>query len=253
MKRKSLYGFIALFAILFVACGQSNRSNTQSNIVELREDLVEVIQNIDEAIATNEVSDFKSRADDAISKLDDRIDNYLDEMDNSDQSVDQSVRSKVIDLKQKKVEVEFKLALLDQDEYDGDAMVHDGRVLSDDDQNADTRRTTTDGTLERRDDGVEVGVDERRTTADGREVEMDTRDDRAVTTDRDRTATPGTGYGTTPGATTDERGYAQDRTVTADGDRDVDVVYGPQLIDEIKEDLRSLRNDVEQFMQASLE
>jgi hypothetical protein len=251
MKRTKILGLIALFAILFVACGQSNRSNRQSNLAELREDLVEVIQTIDEAIAARDISDFKSRADDAISKLDNRIDDYLDEMDNADRRVNQSVRSQVIDLKQKKVEVEFKLALLDQDDYDGDAMYHDGRVISDDDR--DRTRTTTDGRVDRRQDGVEVGVDDRRrTTADGREVEVGV-NDRRVTTDRDRTTTaPGTGYGTAPG-TTDERGYAQDRTVVGDRDRDRDIVYGPQLIDEIKEDLRSLRNDVEQFMQASLE
>jgi ElaB/YqjD/DUF883 family membrane-anchored ribosome-binding protein len=233
MKRTfSLIGVITILSIILAACGgQTGRTDTRGNLADLREDMQRVIQTIDEAIATNDISEFKNKTDDAVSKLDNRIDDFLDEMDNANRQVDHNTRNRVIQMKQKKVEVEFKLALLEQDDYDN---------WGTDGQRQDRTRTTgaATGTATDRDRATtapQATTPDRTTTTPG------TTTDRTTATDPARTpGTPGTGIAT------DERRRTTDRDQR-------EIIYGPQLVDDIKDDLRDLRNEVEQFMQASLD
>jgi ElaB/YqjD/DUF883 family membrane-anchored ribosome-binding protein len=211
MKRifKSL-GAITLIMFIMASCdGQTGRTDIQEDLVDLRDEMQEVIQTIDEAIATNDISEFKDKTDDAVSSLDNKIDDYLNEMDNAERRIDQNARNRVINMKQKKVEVEFKLALLEQDDYEN---------WGDEDYQYDETRTT----------GAATGTP----------------------TDRANQAPRATPDGTTPGTTTD-RVNATDRDTYEVNERE--IVYGPQLIDDLKEDLRELRTDVEQFIQASMD
>lgn len=222
MKRTfNLIGAITLLFILASCDGQTSRttdtSDNRANLIDLREEMQEVIQNIDEAIASNDVSEFKDKTDDVVSSLDAKIDDYLDEMDNAERRIDQNSRNRVIQMKQKKVEVEFKLALLEQDDYERW-----------DDEGYQNNRTRTPGTAT----GTSIDRTNQapRTTADGSIAHTDT------TTMGGRTAI----------VTDVDRRTGNDRTRR-------EIIYGPQMVDDLKDDLRDLRTEVEQFMQASMD
>ncbi len=195
MKRVlGLFGMVSLVMLLAVACNQQTGSDVQADLTDIREEMQNVIQSIDEALATTEVSEFKSKTDDAVNQLDGQIDEYLNEMDRAERRIEQQARNTVIDLKQKKVEVEFKLALLEEDdEYTDDQQGY---------QSSSARRAS-DGEL------ATTTMDEDTTTMD-----MDTQADREK--------------------------------------QDGRILYGRELHNDIKDDLRDLRMEVEQFMQASL-
>jgi ElaB/YqjD/DUF883 family membrane-anchored ribosome-binding protein len=195
MKRIfNIIATITLFSFILSSCdGQTNRTDVREDLAEIRNEMQEVIQSIDEAIATNDISEFKNKTDDAVSSLDNKIDEYLSEMDNAERRIDQNARNHVIGMKQKKVEVEFKLALLEQDDYENW-----------DDENYQDAATGTP-------------------------------------TDRANQAPRAEPDETTVGTTTDP------------DDNQREIIYGPQLVDDLKEDLRELRSDVEQFMQASMD
>lgn len=191
MKRAiNFLGAISLVIILMAACGQNTRTDTRDNLTDVREDMREVIQNIDEALATDDVSNFKSKTEDAVSSLDNKIDDYLSEMDNADRRIDHNSRNQIIEIKQKNVEIEFKLALLEQEDYDN---------WGDRDRQQDRTGTTTD---------------------------MRTGDDRTATGARQ--------------TTTDDKNHRRE------------ILYGQQLVDDLKADLRDLRGKVEQFVQSNL-
>lgn len=184
--------FITTFALALAACGgQSGRKDNRSDLSDLSEDMQEVVQNIDEAISTNEVSDFKDKTENVINSLDKRIDDYLNEMDKVERRVEKNTQNLVIEMKQKKVEVELKLALLEQDdnwpeESGTDASQRDAALSDKTAVNDRPEITSTDGDMKRG---------------------------------------------------TDTQGS---------------VMYGSQMVDNIKSDLRELKRSVEQFMQTSL-
>ncbi len=212
MKRTlNLLAIITLFSFILAACGgQTGRKDTKSDMSDLAEGMQEVIQNIDEAISSNDISEFKNKADDAVGSLDSKIDDYLNEMDKAERRIDKNTQNLVIEMKQKNVEVELKLALLEQD---------------------DTKR---------RDSGTQAYQSD-----DTRDVSATTQQGATSTLPSDRTV-------------------ADDRTITSDGrigtggdlKRDAETdraeMYGSQMVDGIKDDLRELKRDVEQFMQTSL-
>lgn len=201
---KTKVNFLSTITLLFfimAACGgQTSRTDTRDNLADVREDLQEVIQTIDKALATNDISDFKSKTDDAVSSLDSKIDDYLNDMDKADRRVDQNTRNQIIDMKQKKVELEFKLALLEHDDTDN----------------------WGDGDRDRRQDRTDTR----------------TGDDRTATGAR-QTATVG-----------DHTATGTRQTATGDRDRRREILYGPQLVEDMKKDLRDLRGKVEQFAQS---
>lgn len=217
MKRIfNLLGVITLLSFALAACGgQTSRTNTGEDLVDLREEMQEVIQSIDEAIATNDISEFKNKTDDAVSSLDNKIDDYLNEMDRAERRIDQNARNRVIQMKQKKVEVEFKLALLEQDDenwYDN----------SDSTQNNRTRTTgNVSGTA------IDRSADANLTTRGFTNDTTSTGNRTAIVPDIDRRSN--------------------------NNNTRREIIYGPQMVDDLKDDLRDLRTEVEQFMQASLD
>jgi hypothetical protein len=213
MKSTIIYsGTIVLLLLFLVSC--DNQSTRTAEMGDIKEEMNEVIQTIDEALIAEDISEFKNKTDDAISKLDNKVDDYLDELDNADRRIDGSARNQIIDIKQKKVEVEFKLALLEQDDYDWDNNEYRNRTGTTTDTRTGTnnmdRTTTTDtrtGTDQTDIDDVNRGTDNNRVATDDQ---------------RDRTGT-----------------YRTHR----------EIMYGPELVEDLKSDLRDLRSQVEQLAQ----
>lgn len=212
MKRSaSIFGIFALSALfMFVSCNQQQSgSDVREDLAELRENTQEVIHKIDEALAMTDVSDFRSQAQDAMDELDNQIDEYHNTMDNADMRIDSEARETIINMKQKRAAIEFKLDLLDNG--NGWGSDETGTRRTDD-------RTRTDGT------GDRTGTD----WTDDQEGRQQT--DRPRDTD----------------LTQDD----PERTEWADRDRDVN--YAPEVMNEVRNDLQELRTEVEQFMQRHL-
>lgn len=197
-KTLNFLAVITLFSFVLAACaGQSGRKDTKIDMSEMTEGMQEVIQTIDEAIASNDISEFKNKTDDAVGSLDKQIDDYLNEMDKAEQRIQKNAQDLVIEMKQKNVEVELKLALLEQDDVSSRESGMNGSPSDD--------ARDVPGTIE---EGVNPLVSSEMARDD---------DDLNRGTDTDRAE-----------------------------------MYGAPMVDDIKEDLRELKRDVEQFMQASL-
>jgi hypothetical protein len=226
MKRiLNITGIALMFLFLAAACNQQGQ---RTDLDSVRDEFRDALAQIEDALRIQEFDDFKSRAEDAISSVDSAVDDYLNEMDNNDRRIDQQTRNQVINIKQKRAEVDFKLSLLDHDRSG------DGWETN---RNRTGTRTTTDG----RTDGAtqrgattdDAGIYDQRTATDRTTADTrtgTTRDD-AVVTGRTRT---------------DDRGW------TTDDDAD-ESLYGRNLQEEIRNDLRELRDEVQQFMQANLD
>jgi hypothetical protein len=226
MKRLLNISAIAiLFLFVAAACNQQGQ---RADFDSVRDDFRDALAQIDEALRTQDHDDFRDRADDAINKVDNAVDDFLDEMDSQDRRMDQQTRNQVINIKQKRSEVEFKLSLLEHDR-DGN-----GWGTTNDRDRRDTR----------------VGTDGR---TDGTVHRDATTDDRMV--QDQRTATD---YGTADRrvdtrGTDDRRVDTRDTDTRWDTDNGDDRLYGRNLQEEIRNDLRELRDEVQQFMQANLD
>jgi ElaB/YqjD/DUF883 family membrane-anchored ribosome-binding protein len=203
MKRNfKFFGIIMILPFVLFACNtQTSRNETRNNLSNLSEEMQDVVQTIDEAIAVNDISEFENKTEDAVNSLDKKIDDYLDEMDKAERRIERNTQNLVIDMKKKSAEVEFKLALLDQD---------DDRVWNQD---------------EAQPDGSGMQTSQRNITSDG-----------------------------SVSAAQADRTVAGNRTAEDEGttDRDRTRLYGSNMVEDIKEDLRELKSDVDQFMQTSL-
>ncbi|MFW5708346.1 MAG: hypothetical protein ACOCX0_02770 [Bacteroidota bacterium] len=103
---------VSLALLLIPACDQAYRADT-TNLEDIRKDCREVIQMIDETLYQEDVDQFKKNMRDVLGRLNQMLDAYLDEMDNTGQQLDKNARDLVIELKEKRVETAFKLALLE--------------------------------------------------------------------------------------------------------------------------------------------
>ncbi|MFO7997399.1 MAG: hypothetical protein R6U86_00270 [Bacteroidales bacterium] len=77
----------------------------------------EVVKTIDEALNAGNSGELIQRSDFALNQLETQIDDYLEEMDNAARRIDKESRDRIISIKQKIVETDFRLGLLDDNEY----------------------------------------------------------------------------------------------------------------------------------------
>ncbi len=120
---KKLLGllWLSLFSTFFIftSCEQPQKLSDD----EFRESLSEIKQQmqvasdlLDEAISAEKSSQLIEKSDDALNIIDKQLDAYMDETDKAVRRIDKDTRSGIIDIKQKVVETDFRLALLENNE-----------------------------------------------------------------------------------------------------------------------------------------
>ncbi len=108
---------IAFILIAFVSCQQQSlKSDFEENMAEFKLEMQDLIEEIEEVKEEADMSVFISKTDGLLNRLDDQIDEYHNEMDRALQKIEKENRNKIISIKQKVVEIDFRLALLDQNE-----------------------------------------------------------------------------------------------------------------------------------------
>jgi hypothetical protein len=90
---------------------------------EFRESLSEIKQEmqiasgwIEEAIEAETSGELILKSDMALNKIEAQLDNYLDEMDRAIRRIYKDTRTNIINIKQKTVEIDFRLSLLENTE-----------------------------------------------------------------------------------------------------------------------------------------
>jgi hypothetical protein len=261
---------IILVTVLLISAGcnqQRSRSDLRENLSDIREELLEVVATIDEALVADNLSEFKNKTDNALSNLEDQIDNFQDEMNQADRRISPEAREKVINLQQRKEEVELKLNLLDNDGSVGDhhflnysdtvVTSRDGSGTAINQDRSGTRyglgreaQDPREGQRIRDESGKEIMDGGHLTEHDynaQRHISGDTLNDNALGQEGaiDRPATdhtaidrPATDHTATEG-----------EIIRAEADENY---YGPSLQMEIVNDLKELQREIEEFIQISM-
>jgi hypothetical protein len=114
---KKLYLSILLIpAIFLLACNRQPSSRAgDDNLGAIREEMLVVLDKINTALEANSTGDFKNKTSDAVADLDNHIEKYIDEMYNNERKITENSINRLMVIKQKKVEMEFKLDLLQKE------------------------------------------------------------------------------------------------------------------------------------------
>jgi hypothetical protein len=236
-RRASIFGIFAFLTLfLFSACnGARTRADIQDDLADIREEKMEIVNKIDQALAMTDIDDFVDKARDALDDLDNQIDEYHNTMDRANMRIDEQTRQSIINMKQKRAAIEFKLDLLEEN----GGWFDDGR---------DTRRTGTDWDGDDRADRrrTDPPADQRRDDA-RTDWEDDTRDTQWDDTRRDDTRRDDTRRDRRWDDDPDRRDTRWD-----DDRRRDDVDYAPELFEEVKDDLQELRREIEEFTRRNL-
>jgi hypothetical protein len=108
---------IAFILMAFVSCQQQSlRSEFEENMAEIKLEMQDLVEEIEEVKEEADMSVFISKTDALLNKLDDQIEEYHNEMDRALQKIEKETRHSIISIKQKMVEIDFRLALLDENE-----------------------------------------------------------------------------------------------------------------------------------------
>jgi transcription termination factor NusB len=241
-KNAILYGLTIFMAIFLASCNmQRSEADVQENLAEIREEKREIIHDINEAINladVGDISEFKNKAEDALNKLDNQIDDYHNEMDRADRRIDKDARASIINMKQLRTAIEFRLDLLDDRDQGGIGMTDDrgtertgdvtGPAWTGDGPERTDQTQRTDRIEDRTDDGTAAEYDaDDRTAAERTDDRYDADDRTAAERTDDRYDTERSGAERTPG-------------------------YFNELVDEIVNDLEELKSEIEQFMTREL-
>ncbi len=96
------------------ACSPSADSkNFQEGLDDINAQIKEALQQVEQLQNEEDVSRFSSKTKILLGSIDNQIEQYHLLMDKTNQKIDKEARDRIIGFKQKKAEVEFKLALLD--------------------------------------------------------------------------------------------------------------------------------------------
>lgn len=121
MKIKLTHLAIMLTLAMFfnVSCQQQQPTDEEfrENLGDIKQGMQEVVKTVDEALNAENTGELIQRSDFALNQLENQIDDYLDEMDNAARRIDKESRDRIISIKQKIVETDFRLGLLDDNEY----------------------------------------------------------------------------------------------------------------------------------------
>lgn len=119
MKKKIIpFKLLLAFILLaFVSCQQqSSEAEFQEKMAEIMLEMHDVVEVINEIQDEGDMSVFINKTDALLNKLDGQIDEYHYEMDRALQKIEKETRERIIRIKQKMVEIDFRLALMDENE-----------------------------------------------------------------------------------------------------------------------------------------
>jgi len=123
MMKKQMYMpgiLVILIMLLSVSCQQQPSSvDTQADLAEIKNAMQEVKEIIDESINEESIHVFINQADLALNELDNYIDEYMSVLDNANKKVAKEPRNQIINIKQKVAGIDFRLALLDDENLIG--------------------------------------------------------------------------------------------------------------------------------------
>ncbi len=118
-RMKNPFFIITVIAmILLTGCQQEAKTDEQlqEQKTEIKEEINKAVDLIEEAFEADESSEFIEKADMALNKVDEQLDRYHDLMDNSMERIYKDTRDRIIRIKQKTVEIDFRLALLEDNQ-----------------------------------------------------------------------------------------------------------------------------------------
>ncbi len=104
--------------IILMGCQQEATTDEQlqEQKTEIKEEIKMAVGLIENAIETDESSVFIEKTDLALNKVDEQLDRYHDLMDNSMERIYKDTRDRIIRIKQKTVEIDFRLSLLEDNQ-----------------------------------------------------------------------------------------------------------------------------------------
>jgi TolA-binding protein len=239
-------GIISLL-ILFISAScnqQRSEADFREELADIREEKSEIVHQINEALNIADISEFKRQARNAIDNLDDQIDNYQDEMDRADRRIDREARDAIVSMKQKKTAIEFRLDLL-EDRDDTGAR----RGMDEDRGTGDPAGTgyTSDGP-ERTDEVPQTDRIDDRPRTDQPDAATPRTDRPAGTQQPVERGAERPGQMTGPDRTGDMTG-GPDRAYVDSGEL---TQYHQQIMEETRNELVELREEIQRFMERSL-
>lgn len=243
LLRKFNIFLLLISGLLLITCNrQPSGEASVDNLEPIREEMLVVLDKIDVALESNSIGDFSNKTSDAVSDLDNHIEKYVDEMYSRESKITEESINRLMVIKQKKVEMEFKLALLQKETNPSDTT---RTSLS----HSDTVITIHNATG--------TAVNQRRRAEEGRRAE----EERRTETDRREDAGLGSLGTDMPAPPNQEiERPAADHTAT---DLSItDTLISPFINEEpisteglhqaLVKDLRELRKEVELFVQSDL-
>ncbi len=115
----SLFTPLMLTMILFASCQQQPQPTDEEFREELeviKQEMQDVVKLLDDALNSDTSVVLLQRSDLALNKLESQLDHYLDQTDKAARRIDKESRNRIITIKQKIVETDFRLALLDDND-----------------------------------------------------------------------------------------------------------------------------------------
>jgi hypothetical protein len=133
MKKKMKIYTIPIIIVLItssVGCDQSaDKKNLDEKLADINARTWQNLQQMDQLIYDTNAYSFRNKTKKILDSIDNQIEQYHLLMDRNNQLINKEVRDHIIGFKQKKVEMEFKLALL---EHSGAYMKETGRLTHSD-------------------------------------------------------------------------------------------------------------------------
>ena len=109
---------LTMLFLVFVSCQrQLTEEEFHESLTELRGEMQIASTWLEEAIETDNLSEFMEKSDEALNKIETQLDAYMDETDRAFRRIHQETRTQIINIKQKITEIDFRLALLENNEH----------------------------------------------------------------------------------------------------------------------------------------
>ena len=111
---------LLLFVLIFnFSCEQQRLTDEefQETLVDINQEMQEAVIIIDQALDAENVHLLLEKSDMALNKVEEQVNAYLDKTDKAVRRIDKDTRDRIIAIKKKIVETDFRLALLDDNNY----------------------------------------------------------------------------------------------------------------------------------------
>ena len=122
---------ILLFLVIFfnISCEpqQPTDEEFKETLADIKQEMQDAVITIDQALNAENVPLLLQKSDMALNILEEQVDAYLDETDKAVRRIDKETRDRILAIKKKIVETDFRLALLDDNKYiKRDEMLEEG-------------------------------------------------------------------------------------------------------------------------------